>query len=208
MNGGNIAKLLKVTYDYCMAEIRATEITDEDGNHYQVEFKPFEEKTSALRTRKRASKKLRITFGVLLCLLMIGGISVGLFIKAQESKTPIDRFTEQVPFSLYYPIEMPNGYYHEAESEKYTNGYLFYTVTDGDNVITISEQPKPKQLESFRIDGFSPMAVNVGSMLVGSTNGAPTAIITTTGTLITVTGPKGSDQETVNRIGQNLANVR
>jgi hypothetical protein len=140
--------------------------------------------------------------------VLLVGIVIGLLtLQSKQSSTPIDIYKNGIEYSLYYPNELPEGFVYKQDSANATNGLVIFTLAKGSSEIVITQQKGPSETIDFRIDGFSPATSNIGTMLVGLTQGAPTAIIRSRDTLITLKGTLDLEQSTLIALADNLEKV-
>ena len=169
----------------------------------------MEESIPILTDRKRQKPARRLTKKIIfvifiMFILFIVGASNYL---NNKNISPIKVFTGQLQFTLYYPTPLPEGVIYTEGSANITHGVLFYQLQTPKGAITISQQASPKQLQNYKIDGFNEVATPNGTMLLGSAQNSPTAILTTADSLINIKGTSASSLLEVSNIGQSLRKV-
>jgi hypothetical protein len=111
-----------------------------------------------------------------------------------------------VNFPVYLPSKIPTGYDYEVDSANIRNGILFYKITSGAKIITITEQSKPsKSIDLNAIPSYASLTVLAGKAAIGISVGNPAAIIMTPSTLVTINSTKGTLKDTVVTIAQSMS---
>lgn len=136
-------------------------------------------------------------------------ILIGLFFFVRTHPlTPLNGYTSSVDYPLYFPKGLPSGYSFKTDSVALVSSVVSLTITNGTNDIVVTQQNRTKDLDSFRLDGFTEIATSEGTMMIGKTSFALTAIIVTPKTLISITAPGGTDQTVVSVIGKSMTPVK
>lgn len=114
---------------------------------------------------------------------------LGVFLIKKES--PLVHAKKNVEFLLYEPSNLPKDYTLDKNSVRVTNSIVFFELKTryGKDTVWVSQQQKPNNMESFRIDGFTNSSSSIGSILIGKNGDQSSAIISTPTTLITLNGP-------------------
>lgn len=115
-----------------------------------------------------------------------------------------------VPFPVYYPSPLPDGYTYEHGSASLQDGILFYKLRNGGKTILVSEQALPHgSLALGSLVGFSPMQTTNGTAYIGADNNTPTAIVPIgRGTLVSVSGSADVPSDAVDSIAVTLKPIR
>ena len=150
---------------------------------------------------KRSLHINRIVYFATSVIAIILLLSTAYFFLKEHSVTPLDSYQKLVKFQLYYLKELPDNYHFINGSATASDYTLTFKISVDSKEVTITEQEKPNNLDSFRVDGFNSISTSIGTMLVGNTQGASVAIITSPTTLITI---NGFSQDIVTDIGQKL----
>jgi hypothetical protein len=128
--------------------------------------------------------------------------------KSRQSPLTV-KVTGAVKFQTYYPNPLPDTYYYAQDSANVRNDILFYTVTNGEDKILVSEQAKPaKDLMLDSVVGLSPFSTPLGTAYGGNSGATPVAILATKAALITISGDAGVPQDIVNSVALALKPTR
>jgi len=110
-----------------------------------------------------------------------------------------------VNFRLYYPATLPSGYVLVPGSAKTEHGIVFYTLQNGNNKITISEQPLPQHPPDLKsISGFNVLTGDSGSIAFGTTDGSPAAILLTGNALVALNSTTSTPTTDVVKVAQKM----
>lgn len=179
-----------------------------DGNQQEKQYVLVEDSSvmssGRIRSAPKKSNKIKLlvllSAGAITCLIVMGFV----FIYKVDPSTPLDEYSKTSTHTLYYPTELPSDYTYVEDSVNVDNGITTYRLKSPEGEAVITLQQGPDESVQFNIDGFSPSASNIGSMLVGKTQGAPTAIIRAGSTLITIKGSPAASQGFVSKIAYAL----
>jgi hypothetical protein len=155
---------------------------------------------------KKRRRNVYIIPAILAALLL----SVGTyFYFTNRTQSTIPQETqESVSFPVYYPSELPEGYQLKKDSIKVDRDIVFYSFSNDDKNIMISEQaipPTPPDLA--HIEGFKHLTIPAGDAATGVNNGQPTALLLTDTTLVSITGIKGVSEKNVSDILQSMESL-
>ena len=110
-------------------------------------------------------------------------------------------------YALYYPAKMPEGYSLKEGSLQQTPERVLYQLIGAGGDIQVSQQPKPDQLDSFNLDGFSQVSTSIGTMYLGLVSENVTAIVSAYDTLLIVTAPQSFAQDSMTVLVDQLKKV-
>jgi hypothetical protein len=110
---------------------------------------------------------------------LMGGFMVGMYIASNTSVVP-KAIQGSVPFSIYYPANLPAGYKLDAESFRLAEpGVVLFTVTYGegrDIVFSQQKRPSSSEMDKF-IDSYiplnTPLDLPLGEARIGAYGTAP-----------------------------------
>jgi hypothetical protein len=161
-------------------------------------------------TQKRSMRNLYAVL-IVTIIVLAGGIASLYILRGSSDGIPkqLKSISKSTRFTVYYPTELADGYTFDTNSVKFVDNILFYSVSKGEQKITISEQvipPNPPDLKT--IAGFNTLSHPNGSLAVGMAQGTPSALLLTADTLISVNGLKNTDQASVTKLAQNLSPIK
>lgn len=189
-------------------ESKKVQTADKTAEYYVSDQYYTKQTTGRVREKPAPKNRRKHYVTALILVVLLVGIVIGLLtLQSKQSSTPIDIYKNGIEYSLYYPNELPEGFVYKQDSANATNGLVIFTLAKGSSEIVITQQKGPSETIDFRIDGFSPATSNIGTMLVGLTQGAPTAIIRSRDTLITLKGTLDLEQSTLIALADNLEKV-
>ncbi|MFZ1249606.1 MAG: hypothetical protein WAQ24_04795 [Candidatus Saccharimonadales bacterium] len=161
-----------------------------------------EKPTPSASQQKKRPRSLR---PLLYIIILFAAILVSTIIIATYNRSaPLNKYAKTLQFQLYYPRSLPNDYKIDETSITVSNDILNYTIQSPNGAVQCTQQAAPDSLASYRIDGFSPVATPIGSMLVGTAAGGSTAIIKTPSTLITLRATNNKAEAAIMQIAQAL----
>jgi hypothetical protein len=155
--------------------------------------------------KKGLSKKTMLIFGLLI--VVLASVAVYLFLHMDRGPIP-KSVRKHANFSIYYPTVIPTDYTLEGSSPNVQSGSLFYSISNKDRRVYISEQKlpdNPPNLDS--LTEFKKVDTIVGKAALGKNLGQATGILLSTTTLITVTGSNGVPDDVVARILQSMTSL-
>jgi hypothetical protein len=114
-------------------------------------------------------------------------ISVAAYFYLQtKSYDPLRSYKDDVKYQIYSASK--SDYDLDKSSIKVDGNIISYRLTQKDKEISVSQQPLPRELSSFRLDGFNEVVTPIGKAYAGKAGDRFTAIVTTTTTLISISG--------------------
>lgn len=146
--------------------------------------------------------------------VVIAGLIAGLYIASSAGVVP-KSIQNAVPFSIYYPKNLPAGYKLDRESFRLAEaGVVLFTVTYGegkDIVFSEQQQPSSNEMDKF-ISSYIPLSTTLqlplGQAKVGAYGSAPnirTAVSLPIDTIwIIVTAPPDVSRDDLSKILQSL----
>ena len=146
-----------------------------------------------------------ISAGMVIAICGLAIWTVGNFNKVQ-SITPLSGYSKS--YSLYYPKPMPSGLYYKFNSVRDLEDQITYELIGPSGGVVLTQQAKPAQLSSFKLDGFSQVSTPNGTMYLGLIGDRVTGIVSTQGTLITITAQKDFGLDRVTVIANQLVKVK
>lgn len=153
---------------------------------------------------RRSPKLVKLGFLILILGIITGG---GAWYLAQRDTKPVPKNIRQaVNFPVYYPLPVPKGYHLKKDSFNVQNNIVFYSLIEGDQTVSVSEQPSPPQAFDFsNTPGFGEIPANAGDAHAGVINGSPVAIVVTEKTMINLQGSKNVPRDVVAQLAQAMA---
>lgn len=153
------------------------------------------------------SRKVVVVAGVLVVVIAIAG-GIAHFVHSNAGPLPAS-VVKSVSFPLYYPASLPDGYSYQQNSAKIENGFVFYSLQNGDKNISVSEQKAPSDPPDLtHLMGFTSLNTLAGNAVTGTNfAGQPSAIIISNTTMITITGQQGLPSDIVSQIAQNMRSL-
>jgi hypothetical protein len=148
----------------------------------------------------------RITSNITRIAVLVILLSVGLFVWKHKisSASPIPKnIVKSVNFSIFYPSPLPDKYSLKKDSIKIQTQILFFTLQNGDNKISVSEQsapPNPPDLQLLTQAGFSKINTTLGQAVQGTNGSRAVAILLTNTTLINVSGSSSTPSDAVTSV--------
>lgn len=111
-----------------------------------------------------------------------------------------------VNFPLYVPAKLPPDYHYNIGSANIRNGILFYKLSSGTKIITITEQPLPPvDINLTDIKSYSDLKVPAGRAAIGISVGNPAVIILTDTTMVNINSTKGTPKDVVSELAQSIS---
>jgi hypothetical protein len=174
----------------------------------QSQTKP-KQKKAGTDSRVKWQKKYVLIGLVTVCVIAVV-TATGFVLYSHDSTTPLANSTaNSVNFPLYYPSPLYKGYHYVSGSAKAQNDIVFFGLKDGSAVVYISEQAVPLNTQDIgKLSGFKSMFVPSGSAYVGSALNAPTVIIVSSKTLITLRGSSGMSIDTISQIAKEMSLIK
>ncbi|MDL2342455.1 MAG: hypothetical protein QFB87_05260 [Patescibacteria group bacterium] len=150
-------------------------------------------------------KRWLVAGGIVVVLGSAGG---GLYLHAKASGALPKAVTKQVSFTLYYPTQLPRGYTLNKTTARVENDILFYSLKSGSKEVRVSEQAAPTRPPDLNsIPGFKKLESIAGNAAIGKNAGAPTALLITNTTLITISGTATVPQDVIVRLTQQMTSL-
>ena len=113
-----------------------------------------------------------------------------------------------VSFQIYYPKALPQGYGLKKGSVSATDGIVFFALTNGNRVVSISEQTAPNQPPDVKnVQGnlnVQSLDLDIGSAVLGLSKGAPAGFILTKTTLISLNSVDPGSLADISNIIKNM----
>jgi hypothetical protein len=159
--------------------------------------------------KRGRSSKWMVTGGICAGTAVIG-ICVMVFLWMHRAYMPLPKsIVAAANFRVYYPRPLPGKYRYKIGSAKSQDGVLFYTLEhSSSDYIIISEQATPRSIPDFtKLPGFSTGQTSVGTMVAGTLQQKPIALITGSTTLIDITGTKTVPSDIINTVAQSMLSV-
>jgi hypothetical protein len=160
-------------------------------------------------SRSRKSKWIVATLAVLL----VAGGTTGFLIYKHKSAiaSPIPAaISKQVSFDLFYPNPLPNGFTFDPSSLRYDGSAMVsFILQSGDKRISIIEQPLPSN--NLHLDsavGLNAVDSPNGKAYVGKDKAIPAGIVTTSKTLVNISGTSNVPDDAISSIVQNLKLIK
>lgn len=155
----------------------------------------------------KKSRKLVVSISLAVVILIAAGTSGLLYINSPKSPFP-KTVSQAVNFPLYYPSTLPDGYRLKKGSLNVQNNIVFYTLENGGNTISISEQASPQHpLDLTSTPGFGEIPSETGQASAGIVNGFPVAIVIAEKTMINMQGSKSVPQDLLAKLTQSITVV-
>lgn len=153
------------------------------------------------KTKRRKKPILYIAFILIIATI---GVAVLYYVKSKSPAIP-SSVTQSVSFPVYYPSSLPNGYKYMTGSAKSQSGLLFFKFTNGSSKISATEQSAPSaKIQLSSLPKFSSIKVSEGQASVGTSLGAPSAVLLTNSTLIDLIGEGKASKNDIIFITQNM----
>jgi hypothetical protein len=158
------------------------------------------------KPKKVSKKKPAIIFAAL---LLIAAAFFLIFNGKNNNPLP-ESIIKQSNFAVYYPTSLPKGYVLDKNSAAYDNQILFFSISNGDRKISISEQAPPKNPPDFDViqkgnTSFKKLDVTGGQAIYGVSQQTPAAILVTNTTLINVSGSNNVPLDNVSKLIQSMS---
>jgi hypothetical protein len=117
--------------------------------------------------------------------------------------------TGAVSYQVYYPKPLPKGYsYHRGSAKLEQDNIIVYKLGLGAKTITVAEQPMPSSPPDLaHLPGFTTAQTPIGDAAFGQANNAPSAIILSPGTLVSLLGVNGATLGDIQATADSLASV-
>jgi hypothetical protein len=145
----------------------------------------------------------------LLLILIISIAAAGIFTNKKISSPIPHKVTSSLAFPVYYPSQLPSGYTYDKDSAKTQNGMLFFTISNKQKKIAVSEQPEPKTLPDFKqlqksFPDLKKSDTDSGQAIYGVVKGRPVGLLLTHSTLVNISGINGTSEDVVANITKNM----
>lgn len=131
------------------------------------------------------------------------GTSVFLFLQTRHT-TPLTKTQSRVGFTLFYPKPAPEGYQPVKNSVSVSGETVIAQLSNGADTVTVTQQPKPRNADELKIDGFTNVTTSIGTMALGTAEDRSTGIITSAQSIITISA---NNKAAVTAIAQALKPV-
>lgn len=170
--------------------------------------------TLPVSTSNKPNKFTRHNMGLkvaFICVIVFVVVSAGgcLWKKTTSDNKPFTANTfKQTNFVLYYPTVMPSNYHKLKGSENIYDNILFFDLTNGKQVIKISEQKVPTNPPN--LDGlleFKKVQTIAGKAVIGKEGTRVKGVLLSTTTLITISGGENVPDDVVGVVIQSLQSV-
>lgn len=124
---------------------------------------------------------------------------------------PLKHAQKIVSFPLYYPV-LPSAYKLDKSSVKTESQIVFYSISDGDKKISVSEQPIPTSPPDFEKikksnPSFKKLDSLAGQAIVGTYLDKPVAFLLTNTTLININASKDTPEDIVRGIAASMRSL-
>jgi len=145
----------------------------------------------------RANRKRIILLAA--AFLILAGTSVGILISHRQTSLIPDEFlaaAKTTGYPLYYPTNLPPGYYFKAGSLHASPSAVVFTITSADgNPIAVTEQAKPSGFDFSQLSGTDEFQTSLGNAYVEDFETRTTGSIVANKTwiIINTNNPVGSD---------------
>jgi len=165
-------------------------------------------KTSAPHGKSLRTRKSKWIIGTLATLLIAGGVAGFLIYRHKTAITsPIPAaISKQVSFDLFCPNPLPNGFTFDPNSLKYDGSAMVsFILQSGDKRISVIEQPLPNN--NLHLDsavGLNAIDSPNGKAYVGKDKAIPAGIVTTSKTLVNISGTSNVSDDAISSTVQNL----
>ena len=164
------------------------------------------------KPKKSRKKPIILSLVILLILLALGA---GGWFFTHRNPSPIpNNIKTQAGFAIYYPSSIPAGYAYDKNSAKLQQKILFFSLSSGNNKVSISEQAAPTPPPDLtaiqkNYTTFSSISSPAGQAILGTnpTTDSPSAILATNTTLISLTGTKGTPTDVISKLVQNMSSL-
>jgi hypothetical protein len=187
-----------------------------EGQKSQVNESGYESAQNQKPEHKLKKPARRITnivrLAVLTMAIVIGGL--GWMYHNRNSGQLPSSLKKSVNFAVYYPSALPAGYSLDKKSSAVDKGILFYSLSNNDKKISISEQAVPKippDLNAIQKvnTSFKKIDTPAGQAIIGldPTSQVPVAVIETNTTLVNVSGSEGTPSDVINKLAQSLTSL-
>ena len=158
-------------------------------------------------TKQVASTKA-VALGLLVVALAVGASTLAWWrLRPNDHQIP-QAISSGVSFPLYYPQNLPAGYVADKTSFRIDGGIVFFTVTNADSSLYITEQLLPKNKPDLKYLentlGFKRIDSKAGSAVLGMNGDQPTAIVITNTSLVTIHATKNTPDDVLVDFVNNL----
>jgi hypothetical protein len=138
--------------------------------------------------------------------ILVVALSAGLFVwryKISSASHIPKNIVKSVNFSVFYPSPLPDNYSLNKDSIKIQTRILFFTLQNGDNKISVSEQSAPSNPPNLQLltqAGFSKINTTLGQAVQGTNGSRAVAVLLTNTTLINVIGSSSTPSDAVTSV--------
>ncbi len=171
-------------------------VTGSDGVKYKIHLTPVNHSADTLNSLSRWSKKKwTAVLSIILAIILLAVAYSYIFLKAKIPETSIaptqlTAIASSLPYPIYYPVNLPNGYSFSPDSLSIVDNVLFFSLTNGKQTLLFSEQSSPDTEPVFNFLEIEKSNNIIGAITVGKSDGAiklPAAVLQTKETLVNIT---------------------
>jgi hypothetical protein len=159
---------------------------------------------------RKTNKRLLFAVTIIVVFLVAFGLIIN---RMRKPVTPLpSQVTASVNFPIFFPSSLPAGYTLDKNSASVQKQIVFFSVSNHERKVSISEQAVPKNLPDLSTlqkanSSFKKMDAAGGQALYGVAQSYPVAIVATNTTLINMNGTKNTPLDVIVKLVQNLNSI-
>jgi hypothetical protein len=157
------------------------------------------------QTFRKKQRRKRFLLSVIAILLTVA-LAAGLFVWHKQSISFSHRLKAlNVGYTLYAPSAKVGAYTLDQESLQNNNGFVTFSMKNGQQAITLTEQeapPNPPPLSSFA--GFDKLDLAIGNAVVGTAGSRTISVIVTDSAVINITSSEGVSKSAVSNLATSF----